>query len=127
MDDIYKRQELLEIYKDPANRGKIEDASVNVHVSNPMCGDEIDLCLKVNAAGEIEDMKFDGDACAVSVISSSLVAEELIGKSLEDARNLTKADVLKLVDVNLSTSRVKCATLILDAVSKALKRYEKEK
>lgn len=127
MDDIYKRQELLEIYKDPANRGTIDSANVVVQATNPMCGDEITLYLVVNEKNIIEDVKFDGDACAVSIISSSLVTEELVGRSLSEAKNLTKKDVLELIDVGLTTSRIKCATLILDAIYKAVAEWESER
>ncbi len=123
MQDQYLREDLLDLYKNPVNKGKIENPSVTVHDVNPMCGDVIDLDLTVNN-GIITDAKFSGDACAVSVISSSLVTEDIIGKDLTYAKNLTKKEILELIGVDLTTSRVKCATLVLSALHKAIKQYE---
>ncbi len=123
MDNTYLRDELLEIYKDPANRGSMADPSVSVEEQNPLCGDVVTLQLKITD-GAITDAKFDGNACAVSLISSALVTEDLIGKPVTYAENLTKEHVLKLIGVELTTSRVKCATLVLEALKKALATYD---
>ena len=122
MDDIY-RDELMDIYKDPAHRGSMEEPSVEMEKKNPLCGDVINIQLAV-ADGKLADIKFDGAACAVSVISAELLAEELIGKTIKEAKNMTKDDLLDLLDLDLTTSRVKCATLILDALHGALEIYE---
>lgn len=123
MNDIYQREELLEIYKNPPNRGRIDNPSVNVTESNPMCGDVLTINLNVKD-NIITDIKYDGDACAVAIISAALVSEDIIGKDLDYVKKLTKEDVLSLVNVDLTTSRIKCATLILGALKKALKEYE---
>jgi nitrogen fixation protein NifU and related proteins len=125
-NDIYQRQELLDIYKDPSNKGKIEPSDAHVHETNPLCGDVIDLYLSIDG-GIITDAKFDGDACAVSIISSSLVTEEIIGKPLEYAKKLSKKDVLEFIGVDLTTSRIKCATLVVEALQKAILKYEQSK
>lgn len=125
-DDSYLREDLLEIYKSPINLGKIEDATVSVQDNNPMCGDEINLDLKIEN-DVLVDAKYSGDACAVSIISSSLVTEELIGKSLEEVKGFSKKDVLDLIGVQLTTSRIKCATLILGALERAIQKYESNK
>lgn len=119
----YLREDLLDLYKNPVNKGRLEDPSVSVHDVNPMCGDVIDLDIVVDN-GIITDAKFSGDACAVSVISSSLVTEDIIDKDLTYAKNLTKKEVLELIGVDLTTSRVKCATLVLSALHKAIQKYE---
>lgn len=127
--DEYLREDLLEIYKDPINVGHIDNPTVSVFDRNPMCGDVITLEIKIsgdNGNEVLEDIKYSGDACAVSIISSSLVTEELIGKTLEEAKNLTKEDVLELIGVELTTSRVKCATLVLNALHKAIQKYEQK-
>jgi nitrogen fixation protein NifU and related proteins len=121
-DNLY-REELMEIYKNPKNRGKLPDASVGVTEKNPLCGDEIELQLLIRG-GKIKDAKFDGSACAVSIISSTRLLENLVGKTLNEAKNISKEDLLDLIGINLSTSRVKCATLALDALQEALKTYE---
>lgn len=125
MDDanIYQRQELLEIYKNPSNKGVIEGATVVSMSVNPMCGDELTLYLKVQN-DKITDAKFTGDACSVSIISASLLTDDLINKTVVQAKNITKKDVLDLIGVPLTTSRIRCATLVLEALEEAIKKYE---
>ena len=107
MDDIY-REELMEIYKNPIHKGVMDDPSAQIIKENPLCGDVVSLQLKVSD-GVIKDAKFDGPACAVSVISSEILVEELIGKSVEEARKFNKEDLLKLI--NFPASSFKKASL----------------
>jgi nitrogen fixation protein NifU and related proteins len=118
MDEIYQ-EELMDIYKDPAHRGTMDDATHHSHGTNPMCGDEVTLQLKI-ADGRIADVKFHGDACAVSVIASEILSEHIVGKTMQEAMAITKDDLLKMIGINLTTSRVKCATLALNALHNAL-------
>ncbi len=122
MDELY-REELMEVYKHPAHRGKVIDPTVEVYEKNPMCGDDLILQLKIED-GKITDAKFSGIACSVSVISSDLLLEHLRGKTLDEAKSISKEDLLAIVGLNLTTSRVACATLSLTALHKALKNYE---
>ena len=91
-----------------------------------MCGDEIDLQLKFEN-GLVFEAKFEGSACSVSIISSSILTDYLIGKTLKEVKNITKEDLLKLINLNLTTSRVACATLVLSALEDAIKKYEEKK
>ncbi len=124
MDSIY-REQLMEHYKNPRNRGKMDDAQVEVTENNPLCGDVISMQLKVKD-GKIEDVKFDGSACAVTVASSSVLTEVLKGKSLEKAKKMSKEELLDLLGVELTTSRVKCASLPLEALHNLIQMYESE-
>ncbi len=126
MDDTLYREELMEVYKNTSNRGRLTDPSIEIMQKNPMCGDEIVLQLKLSDTNPrvIEDAKFDGVACAVSVISSSYLLDALKGKSIEEAKNMTKEQLLEMLNLNLTTSRVKCATLVLDALKNAIDQYE---
>lgn len=121
MDNIY-REDLMEIYKDPVHRGTLAGATHESQGSNPACGDEITLQLKI-ADGRIIDAKFDGDACAVSVISTELLSEHIIGMTVAEAKALTKEKLLDLIGINLTTSRVKCAALALNALHGALEDF----
>lgn len=125
MDDLY-REELLDIYKNPVHKGKLDRASVEVFEKNPMCGDEITLQLRV-IDDVIKDAKFHGSACVVSVIASEFLLENLIGKTIQEAREINKEALLEMLELNLTTSRVKCATLVLTALKHALADYEKAK
>ena len=119
MDDALYREELMDIYKNPSNKGHIDHPTHHADGKNPMCGDEITLQLKI-ADGKIEDAKFDGNACSVSIISSEILTEHIVGMPVDTAMKITKEDLLKMIGLNLTTSRVKCATLVLSALQGAL-------
>lgn len=121
MSTLY-REQLMEHYKNPSNKGTLNDSSVDVNMSNPFCGDVVDLKLKIEDE-KIVDVSFDGPACAVSVASSSLVTDWIKDKTLEEAKELEKDEVLEMLGVELTTSRVKCATLILEALKEAVDKY----
>lgn len=123
MNDSLYREQLMEYYKDPQHRGTLANPDVSVYEKNPFCGDEITLQLSVTD-GVVEDAKFSGSACAVSIASSEIVTEEIIGKNIEDAEKITKEDILEMLGVELTTSRVKCATLVLEALQKAIEYYK---
>lgn len=124
MDDLYK-EEIMDIFKNPARKGSISDADVSSSKKNPMCGDDIVVQLKVED-GVIKDARFDGSACLVTIVSSEVLLEHLIGKTLEEAKNFSKEDLLGMLNLNLTTSRIGCATLALIAVKKAIEDYEKK-
>jgi len=126
MDNIY-REQLMEHYRNPQNRGKMADAQVSVEESNPLCGDMLSMQLKVRG-GKIDDIMFEGSACAVTVASSSLLTQAIKGKTLAQAKKMTKEELLELLGVELTTSRVKCASLPLEALRELIRKYEtKEK
>jgi nitrogen fixation NifU-like protein len=110
MNDLYTREELLVHMKTPYNKGKITDPTVETEAVNAMCGDEITFQLKIED-GKIINAMFDGHACGVCTASASLLTEDLIDESVVKASKITKQDVLNNLQVNLSTSRIKCATL----------------
>ncbi|KKS21513.1 MAG: NifU family SUF system FeS assembly protein, nitrogen fixation protein NifU [candidate division WWE3 bacterium GW2011_GWC1_41_7] len=127
MDDNLYREELMEVYKSTKNRGTLVSPSVEVLEKNPLCGDQIKLQFEISEDGIITDAKFDGSACAVSVISSAYLMDNLVGKSIEHAKKLTKEDLMGLIGINLTTSRVKCATLALEGLKNAIGKYENGK
>jgi len=122
MDDLY-REEMMDIYKNPAHRGKMKNPSVKKRGANPVCGDLVDLQLKIGN-GKIVDAKFDGSACAVSIVSSEILTDAIVGLTIEKALKITKDEFLEMIGLNLTTSRVKCATLVLEALKDALGIYE---
>ena len=122
MDDLYK-EELMEIYKHPSHKGDISNATVSVSKDNSVCGDHLTLDLSVEN-GIIKDAKFNGSACAVSIISADKLLEDIINKSMVEIKTIDKEYLLNLIGMNLTTSRVKCATLILNALVDAIRYYE---
>ncbi|MEW5828183.1 MAG: iron-sulfur cluster assembly scaffold protein, partial [Chloroflexota bacterium] len=80
---------------------------------NPLCGDHIEITLRVNGDGKVDEAAFDGRGCAISQASADLLVESIIGKPLEDVKKLTKDDVLELLGIELGPVRLKCALLSL--------------
>jgi len=118
-DDIY-REIILDHYRNPRNKGKLENADVTVHDSNPLCGDEIDMHLKVND-GIISDVKFEGKGCAISQASASMLTEMVMGKDLK------KEDILENIGlINLGPARIKCALLSLKVLKVGMIKYYSE-
>ena len=122
MPDLY-RDEILDHYKNPRNFGDLEEATVSFEESNPLCGDQIFLQIKIEK-NKVTGVKFRGQGCAVSTASASLLTEHLKGSSLAELEKLQGSDVLALLGLeNLSPARLKCAFLPLEALRHLLKEY----
>src|SRR5512136_628840 len=112
--------QILDHYKHPHNRGVLEPATHAGRASNPLCGDEISLTLRVDGTDRIEDARFDGEGCAISMASASLLTDALKAKTLAEAKALDRVAVLKGLGVPLSSVREQCALLPLRALLTAL-------
>jgi len=109
--DMY-RERILDHYKNPRNYGELEDADFSHLGENPMCGDEIRMDVKLDDDGEtIAAVSFEGDGCAISQASASILTEELRGKTLSELREMDRDDVMDMLGVEISPMRVKCAVL----------------
>lgn len=121
-DDIY-REIILDHYRNPRNKGKIQNADVSIHDSNPLCGDEIDIHLKVEG-NKITDIKFEGRGCAISQASASMLTEMVMDKELTSIKDLTKDDILENIGLmNLGPARIKCALLSLKVLKLGMVKY----
>ena len=88
MEPSLKRSIILENFQNPKNRGLIEDESyIKVNTNNESCIDEIDLMVKVED-NIIKDIKFDGEACAICTSSTSIMIETLIGKTIDEVKEI---------------------------------------
>jgi nitrogen fixation NifU-like protein len=125
-DDIY-REIILDHYRNPRNKGKLTNADVSIHDSNPLCGDEIDIHLKVEK-DKIKEVKFEGRGCAISQASASMLTEMVMDKPLTTVKDLTKEDVLENIGLmNLGPARIKCALLSLKVLKLGMVRYYTDK
>lgn len=134
--DLYQ-QVILEHYKKPRHKGKTNPVHRYQKGHNPSCGDTIELTLRLNEAGNtIEEVKFDGEGCAISIASADLMAEALRGKSVQEAlemvqrfqammkgeaefpKELRKLNVMQ--GVSQFPVRIKCANLTWHALKAAL-------
>jgi nitrogen fixation NifU-like protein len=109
--DIY-RELILDYYRNPRNFGKLEKFDIDARDTNPLCGDEIEIQIRVGEGQKIEEIKFVGKGCAISQASASMLTELAKGKQLEWVKQVGKEDVFKMLgNPDLGPSRVKCALL----------------
>ncbi len=111
-DDQFYREYILDHYKNPRNFGRLEGADISHEEYNPLCGDLVGMDFRVSD-GVIEDVRFHGRGCAISQASASLMTERLKGLSLDEARRISKDDVLDELGIEVSPARLKCALLSL--------------
>lgn len=134
LDDLY-RQVIMDHYKNPRNKGKFDEDVITVDLNNPTCGDKITLQLKIND-GIVEDAKYTGDGCSISMSSASMMTAAIKGKTLEQANDMIERfsklmigedvqfddyeDIEALSGVNKFPARIKCATLSWNALRKVI-------
>jgi len=112
MDDLY-REVIIEHYKNPGYRGHLDPYDIQFADSNPLCGDQIEITLRTDDSDRVTDARFDGHGCAISQASADLLVESIIGKPLEEVKQLDKEYVLDMLGIELGPVRLKCALLSL--------------
>ena len=141
LNQLY-RSVIMDHYKNPRNKGVLEEGTMTVDMNNPTCGDAIRLTLDVQD-GIVHDAKFDGEGCSISLSSASMMTEAIKGKSLEDALGMSEefskmmlgedynipeeyGDIEALSGVSQFPARIKCATLTWKALEKGVKADSKQ-
>ncbi|RJO59818.1 iron-sulfur cluster assembly scaffold protein [Candidatus Parcubacteria bacterium] len=119
MSELY-REIIIDHYKNPRNFGKLKDPDINGAEDNIVCGDRVEWFLKLDSAGRVKEVKWQGEGCALSQASASLLSEMLIGKKLTEINKLGVKDIYRIVGEKLNPSRQKCATLSVEALKQAL-------
>jgi nitrogen fixation NifU-like protein len=123
MDDLY-REEILEHYRQPHNFGTLAAPDVVEEGHNPLCGDRVTLALSFTDDGRVEDVAFTGRGCAISQASASMLTDDIRGRTLAELGALRSDDVLRLLGIEISPARLKCALLSLDTLQRALRDRE---
>ncbi len=114
---------IIDYSRNPLNYGKIENPDVTFHDSNPLCGDSIDIDLKIDD-NKISDIKFHGKGCAICMACSSVLTEITKGKGIDEVKKIAKNDILGELGLeNLQAVRIKCALLSLKVLKLALYSY----
>jgi nitrogen fixation protein NifU and related proteins len=141
LDNLYRRV-IMDHYKNPRNRGILEDGSHTINMNNPTCGDRIQLTFKVED-GVVIDARFEGEGCSISMSSASMMTQAIKGKKVEEAIKLSKifsdimqgkeydddidlGDIEALQGVAKFPARIKCATLAWKAMEKGLGEEEQQ-
>ena len=133
LDDLYRRV-IMDHYQRPRNRGQLAGEAVSVQLNNPTCGDRISLQMHIKD-GVVEDVKFEGEGCSISMASASMMTDAIKGNKLEDALEMANnfsrlmqgedvefkyEDIEALSGVNKFPARIKCATLAWNALRKGV-------
>lgn len=117
--DIYQ-ENILDHHKNPRNWGKMDNPDYILKSSNSSCGDLVQFYLRV-ADGKISEVKQKTLGCAVSTASASMLSEKLVGKTIDEIKEFSSEDLLEMLGIEVSPSRLKCALLPLDALKKVFK------
>lgn len=113
MEESIYREQLIDLYEHPLNYGRLSHPSFVYEEDNPLCGDVVRIEVQLDHHQQVVQVAWDGNGCAISQASASLLTEEIKGMSLEDVKNFPKERLLELIGVPLSMARVKCALLSL--------------
>jgi nitrogen fixation NifU-like protein len=116
--DMYT-ENILDLFKNPKNKGHLENPTHENSRNNPLCGDEITIQLVIED-NKIKEIKFSGQGCAISQASTSMITDKIKDMSIEQVKSLNKEDILEMLHIPISPGRLKCALLSLDTVKGAL-------
>ena len=110
--DTFYREHIMDHYRNPRHKGRLDTPTVSREDLNPLCGDMVRIDLAI-ADGRLVDARFDGHGCAVSQAAASMLLEEVVGKDLDEIAAFERDDLFELIGVSLSPARMKCALLSL--------------
>jgi nitrogen fixation NifU-like protein len=122
MSSVYS-EIILDYYRHPRNKGTLSNAQVKAKDSNPLCGDIIEMMLELDRNNIVKDVKFEGQGCAISQASASMLTELVKGKNLDEVRKISKEEILSLIGGQLSAVRLKCALLSLKVLKTGVYDY----
>ena len=121
-EDIYK-EIILDHYRNPRNKGRLSNAEISAQDNNPVCGDRLSIDIKLED-NVVSDIKFDGEGCAISQSSASILTEMLMGKTVDELSKFTKDELLEeLGTPSLGPARIKCALLSLKVLKMGTYQY----
>lgn len=121
MNDLY-REVIVAHFREPKNFGKLNQPDYSKEMANSVCGDKIRIDFIIDKkTNKIKDVKFTGDGCAILIASASLLTEKIKGKNVSFLKILSKDDILKMLGIELSATRTKCALLPLEVAQSAIK------
>lgn len=110
--DFY-REAILDHYSNPRNWEVLSPADIDHEENNPLCGDRLRLTLRVDGENKIVAVGWSGEGCAISQAAASMLGETLIGKTLDEAKAISKEHILEMLGIELGPVRLKCALLSL--------------
>lgn len=119
-------EKVMDHFQNPRNVGKMDDADGVGEVGNAKCGDIMQMFIKVNDEGIIEDVGFKTFGCGAAVATSSMATELIKGKSVDEALQLTNTAVVEALE-GLPPVKIHCSVLAEEAIKAAIEDYRKRK
>ena len=120
--DIY-RETILDHYRHPRNYGDLPNANAHARDSNVLCGDVVEMQLRINA-NRIEEARFRGEGCAISIATASMLTEFSKGKSISEIKGLGNKELIKLLGTDPGPARIECAILGLKVMKAAINKRQ---
>lgn len=117
---------ILDHYRNPKNRGTLKDPEITSKDFNPLCGDELELQIKVDKDNKIEKIRFNGNGCIISQVAASMLTEEVKGKDLSEVSELNKEKILEQLGIPISATRMKCALLCLKVLKTGVYKHTRQ-
>ncbi len=127
MDRSEHIEYILDHFQNPRNKGRMEDADVQLGGGNPGCGDLITVYLKVGEDGRIEKASFEGEGCTISQAGGSIISEMIEGMTLDEVKALGTETMIEEMGEDVVKSRVRCATLALGTTQAAIDQLLNER
>jgi nitrogen fixation NifU-like protein len=118
-EELYQ-EHILDHYEDPFHRGRLPEATHAHEDKNPLCGDVVRMELAIDQAGRIHDVYFNGEGCVISQASASMLAEEMCDKTLDEVKQFSAEDMLRLYGPRLTPNRQKCCLLSWKVLQSAI-------
>ena len=122
MNEIYK-ENILDHYNYPRNKGKLSEPDIFAKDSNPLCGDVIEFSINMDDS-KVKEVKFDGKGCAICLATASMLTDFIHGKKSDEILKMEKNDLLRLLQIELSPNRLKCALLPMEVMKVGVKMYK---
>ncbi|MFC1841830.1 iron-sulfur cluster assembly scaffold protein [Candidatus Dependentiae bacterium] len=122
----FYKEILMDHYKNPRNRGRIENPDFATAQYNPSCGDSVSFSGIIDKDGIIKKLAFEGKGCVISQAIASLCTELFVDKHIDDVLNFDQKNIKDIIGMELGLTRSKCALLSLMALKEGIAEYKKK-
>lgn len=123
MDEEIYKENILDHYRNPHNKDALDEYDLRGGGTNPTCGDELELFVKLGEDGKVTHATFLGSGCAISQAAASMLTDKLQGMALADLKLLAPGDIYSMLGIHVSPGRANCALLAYRALNEGLKHH----
>jgi nitrogen fixation NifU-like protein len=120
-------ENILDHHDHPRNRRTLKPADIEASGGNPGCGDIVVMYANLDDSGTVTEASFQGEGCTISQAAASMLTDDLVGKSLDDIRNMSYENVIEEMGKDVVSTRTRCATLALTIMKNASQDFQRKK